>query len=126
MAHEQCSREMPELLSIGIRQFNAGEFYECHDTLEELWMEEPGKVRDLYKGILQIGVGLYHEGRSNRKGALRLLHSGIGLIRPFQPTCCGVDVASLADAAERALHFLEAAASEEPLPVDLIPHIGLI
>jgi uncharacterized protein len=126
MAHEQCSEEMPELLAIGVRQFNAGEFYECHDTLEELWMGESGQVRDLYKGILQIGVAMYHERRGNRKGALRLLQSGIALVKPFSPNCRGVDVASLAEAAQRALVFLEEATPEMPLPADLVPHILLI
>ena len=31
-----------ELLE-GIGQFNRGEYYECHETLEEIWMHEQGE-----------------------------------------------------------------------------------
>ena len=61
--------EAPENLSQlaldGIEEFNRGEFYECHEYLEEAWMQEPRRVRFLYQGILQVGVGFYHLGRGN-------------------------------------------------------------
>jgi len=82
-------------LALARRQFNAGEYFACHETLERLWIEERTAVRDLYKGILQIAVALHHEGRGNRRGALRLLQSGQALIEPFAPVCHGLDVAGL-------------------------------
>ena len=68
-----CKERPPLKLLEGIGQFNAGEYYDCHETLEEIWMHEPGKIRDLYKGILQIAVAIYHAKRSNLKGAMRCL-----------------------------------------------------
>ena len=50
-------KEIPELVLKGIEEFNKGEFYECHEYLEEAWMQEPHRVRFLYQGILQVGVG---------------------------------------------------------------------
>ena len=37
----------------GIRLFNAGQYWRAHEALEAAWREEPGAVRDLYRGILQ-------------------------------------------------------------------------
>ncbi len=52
-------------------------------------------MRDLYHGIIQIGVGLYHWSRGNFHGAAVLMAEGIEHARPFEPSCQGVDVARL-------------------------------
>ena len=41
MTHEACLEPPPPGLLAGIEEFNRGEFFECHETLEELWMAEP-------------------------------------------------------------------------------------
>jgi hypothetical protein len=97
---------LPELLA-GIRQFNGGEYYACHETLEALWLAEKGTIRGLYQGILQVGVALYHLQRGNGQGAAVLLARGRELLRPFEPLCLGVDVAALASGAEEVLQTLQ-------------------
>jgi predicted metal-dependent hydrolase len=79
----------------GIEQFNAREFFEQHETLELLWRDTNAPVRDLYHGILQVGVGFHHWGRGNFHGASVLLEEGIERLRPFTPTCQTIDVAAL-------------------------------
>ena len=54
----------------GVEQFNAGEYYACHDTLEAVWIEAPEADRKFYQGILQIAVALYHLGNQNLRGAV--------------------------------------------------------
>ena len=41
----------------GIDEFNRQLFFECHETLEELWLEERGEDRKFYQGIIQIAAG---------------------------------------------------------------------
>ena len=53
-----CHETAPVLLRRGIAQFTRGEFVEQHETLEDLWREEPRPIRTLYQGILQIGGAL--------------------------------------------------------------------
>jgi hypothetical protein len=92
----------PELLH-GIEQFNHREYFECHETLEGIWIKEPRPIRTLYKGILQVGVGCYHLLRGNYRGAVIKLDSGARYLEPFAPICMQVNVARLiADA--RTLH----------------------
>jgi hypothetical protein len=89
----------PPLLLQGIKQFNAGEYWECHETLELLWRGEGRPVRDLYQGILQIGVAFYHLIGRNYPGAIKLFRRGLARLRGLPATCQGVNVAELVQAA---------------------------
>ena len=68
-----CADPPPAELLVGIEQFNRGEYFECHETLEALWVAEPTPLRRLYQGILQVGVGFYHLRAGNYRGATGLL-----------------------------------------------------
>ena len=79
-----------------IHEFNCGEFFEQHETLELLWRATPGELRHLYEGILQIGVGMHHLlVNKNFHGAAVKLDHGIRLLEAFPPVCHGVDIARL-------------------------------
>src|SRR5258708_36173065 len=91
----RCEAPPPPELIRGIEQFNAGEFFEQHETLELLWRDTRAPVRALYHGILQIGVGFHHWHNGNHHGASVLLDEGIRRLGPFAPRCQGVDVAAL-------------------------------
>ena len=52
-------------------------------------------MRGLYHGILQVGIGMHHWSNGNFHGATVLLAEGIERLRPFAPSCQGVDVAAL-------------------------------
>ncbi|MFC2031522.1 DUF309 domain-containing protein [Chloroflexota bacterium] len=103
MSFEACSEEPPPGLLGGIEQFNRGEFYGCHDSLEALWMADTRPVRQLYQGILQIGVAFYHLQEGRPRPARVLLERGSGYLQQFQPRCMGVDVAGLLADSDRCL-----------------------
>jgi len=79
----------------GVEQFNQGQFYACHDTLEALWMEASEPQRTFYQGVLQISVALYHLGNSNWRGAVILLGEGISRLRRYPATYAEIDVDEL-------------------------------
>lgn len=91
----RCDEPPPPDLVKGIAEFNRGEFFEQHETLELLWRATRTPDRGLYHGILQIGVGLHHWREGNYHGATVLLDAGIERLGPFAPSCHGVDVAAL-------------------------------
>jgi uncharacterized protein len=102
---EQPERASP-LLAEGVALFNAGRWFEAHEVLEQAWIDEPGPLRQLYQGILQVGVGLHHARNGNLSGGLRLLDRGMHRLAAFEPQRLGVDVTRLvhdAAAARRAL-----------------------
>ena len=103
----RCGDPPPPGLRRGIEQFNRGEFFEQHETLEVEWLEERDPVRYLYQGILQIGIGFEHLRRGNPRGAQRLWRRGISYLEPFKPGCMKVDVDRLVADTERCLAELE-------------------
>ena len=93
--------------SEGIAQFNRGEFFAQHETLELLWRAERRDIRYLYQGILQIGVAFHHLRRLNHHGTVYMLSRGPRYLAPFAPRCQRVDVQALLADAARALREVE-------------------
>src|SRR5215212_10086176 len=102
-----CADPPPPQLLEGIAQFNRGEYFEQHETLELLWRAESRDIRYLYQGILQIGVAFHHLRKRNHHGAVYMLTRGSRYLAPFAPRCQGVDVQHLLDAAAAALREVE-------------------
>ncbi len=88
-------QELPDEFWQGVEQFNQGQFYACHDTLEALWMEATEPPKTFYQGILQISVALYHLGNSNWRGAVILLGEGISRLRRYPLNYGGINVDEL-------------------------------
>src|SRR5215210_2374413 len=122
---EETPEELPDLVLRGIEEFNRGEFFECHEFLEEAWMQESGRVRYLYQGILQVGVGFYHLKNGNWRGATGLLRNGTVRLKEFEPETLGVDVAKLIRESERCLQELETLGRERISEFDqaLVPKV---
>lgn len=123
-----CEAPAPPLLLRGIAEFNQGEYYQCHETLEHLWLQEASPAREFYQGIIQIGVGLHHLQRGNYRGACRLLERGLARLKPFSPACRQVDVARLLVATAQCLAAARALGPEGLQRLDraLIPCVGLV
>jgi hypothetical protein len=90
-------REVPGELQtrfrVGVAMLNAAEFFEQHEVFEEIWQAEPGPIRELFQGLLQIGVGCLHVQRGNPRGAISLLERGVARLGRVAPDAGGLDVA---------------------------------
>jgi len=124
----ECGGPPPADLLKGIHEFNEGEFFEQHETLETLWRATPTDVRYLYQGILLVGVGFYHLGRDNYHGAQAKLSAGIDMLEWFKPTCQTIDVADLIARTRPCLEQVRALGRERLPEFDrsLIPHVRLL
>jgi predicted metal-dependent hydrolase len=124
----QCDESPPGQLLLAIRQFNGGEWYECHETLEELWIGEEGEVRDFFQGVLQIAVALHHRRNGNYGGAVSLLSGGVKLLGKVSEICMWVDVARLISDAVRMRKALEELGKErmDEIDVSLIPRLRTV
>ncbi|MHC0066319.1 DUF309 domain-containing protein [Nostoc sp. UIC 10890] len=89
------SETIPQEFWQGVEQFNSGQFYACHDTLEALWIEASEPEKSFYQGILQIAVALYHLENRNWRGAVILLGEGSNRLRRYPSSYEGVDVDEL-------------------------------
>ena len=102
-----CDEPPPPALLEAIAQFNRGEFFEQHETLELLWRAERRDIRYLYQGILQIGVAFHHLRKLNHHGTVYMLTRGPRYLAPFAPRCQRVDVQRLLDDAAVARREVE-------------------
>ena len=79
-------------LEKGVAEFNAGYFFECHDTLEEVWSGIRGPAREFFQGLIQVSVGFYHFGNANRGGALTMLERGLRRLAKYPDQYCSLDL----------------------------------
>jgi predicted metal-dependent hydrolase/CheY-like chemotaxis protein len=84
----------------GVAEFNAGHFFEQHEHFELAWMAEPRAIRDLYQGVLQVGVAFLQIEQGNWAGALKMFRRGLPRLRDLPPVCQGIDVGHLREVAE--------------------------
>ena len=92
----------------GIEEFNQRLFFECHETLEDLWLEERGEDRRFYQAIIQIAAGYYKLQQGVPVGALKLWRTGLEKLAPYEPVFYGVNVDALLNAVRGNLAELEA------------------
>lgn len=107
------NQEEPEEFWQGVEQFNQGQFYACHDTLEAIWMEATEPEKTFYQGVLQVAVGLYHLGNQNWHGAVILLGEGIKRLDKYPSTYGGIDVDELIISSADLLKTLQQAGAEK-------------
>lgn len=81
-----------EQFSRGIREFNNCSFFECHDTLEDLWHGTRGKDRLFLQGLIQVSVGFYHLFNRNFKGATSQFTRALGKLDLYRPYHGGINV----------------------------------
>ena len=79
-------------LTEGVALYNHRRFFECHETLERLWLETHDASKDFYKGLIQAAVAFYHWSRGNEAGAQTLARSSVRYLKRYAPACCGLDV----------------------------------
>jgi predicted metal-dependent hydrolase len=94
--------------SEGIKKFNCGDFFECHDILEDVWFEIRGHSRRFYQGLIHLAVGFYHiQERNNPKGALSQLNKGIVKLKEYVPEYQGVELKQLLKKIDKCIHEIE-------------------
>jgi hypothetical protein len=63
-----------ERLLPGIEIFNQEKFWECHEELEHMWLEDRGDpARYVYWAVIQVAACLYHVRNENLVGATGML-----------------------------------------------------
>ncbi|WP_417899114.1 DUF309 domain-containing protein [Bacillus haimaensis] len=92
--------------------FNEGDYYTCHDLLEEIWMTD--KENYFLKGLLQMTVAIYHYEYGNVKGARLMMHAGLVYIQKYRPKFWGVDL-------EKVNVFIVNCLATFPQDIDRVP-----
>ena len=91
------SVEERRLYEQGLDQFNDRLFFECHDTLEELWAGVRGPSRDFFQGLIQVAVGFHHFGNHNPVGAERMFGRALKRLEGYPDHYAGLALGALRD-----------------------------
>ncbi|HHY22446.1 MAG TPA: DUF309 domain-containing protein [Bacilli bacterium] len=92
--------------------FNEGDYYTCHDLLEEIWLGDRSNL--FIKGLLQMSVAIYHYEYGNIKGARMMLDTAKRYLESYRPFYWGIDL-------EKVHHFIERCLSIIPQHLERIP-----
>lgn len=115
--------ERRRLLLEGVDHFNGGRFFEAHESWEEIWRSTTPEPRELWRGLIQVAVGLYHfRGRGRPAPARRVLARGLRRVEGFPQGTEGLDLDGLRAAAREWEDWL--AEAEGPPPP--LPRLGLL
>lgn len=108
-------------------EFNRRDWFECHETLEDLWVGSEGEIRCFYQGLLQIAVALHHWKNGNFGGAATLLAGGNDYLKQVRPVCQRIEVATLTREVDQLRQELSRLGPERmaELSLELIPRLRL-
>ena len=109
---DPCSAPLHPRAADGLRLFNAGEYFEAHEALEDAWNAEPGIVRNLYRGILQIAVVYLHIRRRNYNGAIKVYARSQRWMKDWPALCRGIHVEELRRNAETVIKEVRSLGAE--------------
>jgi uncharacterized protein len=107
------SVEEEQAFARGVAQFNRALFFECHDTLEDLWSGVRGAPRDFFQGLIQVAVGFHHLERGNTAGAASVFAKALARLEPYPPRYGGLELEELRSTVR---DWARAAASGAELP----------
>ncbi|WP_224752478.1 DUF309 domain-containing protein [Metabacillus arenae] len=93
--------------------FNEGDYYTCHDLLEDLWMTDKESL--FLKGLLQMCVAIYHYEYGNVKGARAMMKAGLEYIQSYRPKYWGLDL-------EKVNSFMSECLLIIPQDLDQVPY----
>ena len=117
--------QRPVALRLAVTQFNQGQYWQCHETLEEIWISEEYPLRLFYHGLIKAAVGLLHLERHNYLGASSKLRDAEFTLTPFCPNTMGIDIAKLLDDIKRRLELIDSGLDSIQDAVGMLPPVQL-
>lgn len=79
----------------GVRLFNLEEFYDCHDIIEDIWLQESSDQQPFLQGIIQAAVAFHHYQHGKWGAARSMLKLAIGKLEDYPEVYQSVKVDKL-------------------------------
>lgn len=103
----------------GIRLFNKGEYFECHEMVEDIWKRSEGLDQQHYQGIIQLAVALNHYQNGNFQGAMGLYGKACEKWDRLPANYMGLDLKALREKADAFFGQVQKAGAHGMGQVDL-------
>ena len=75
----------------GVEHFNALEFWEAHESWEELWLVAATDLEQYLQGLIQLAAAYHHLRRGTFRGGVRLFDAALRRLSAFPHPYCGID-----------------------------------
>jgi mutator protein MutT len=79
----------------GIRLFNSGCYFECHEMIEDLWMKVEGLDKIHYQALIQASVGVHHYKNGNWPGAIGMYEKALAKWNHLPDNYLGLSISKL-------------------------------
>lgn len=94
LAEPELTSEQRDAFDLAVEQFNRGRYFECHETLEGMWLGLRGPSRDFFQALIQVSVGFLHLERGNPTGATRTFTRALARFEPYPARYFGFDLSA--------------------------------
>jgi hypothetical protein len=111
-------QQVPEEVVRGAVLFEAGFYFACHEYFEMLWGRTGDAASDFYQGLIQVAVAMRHLESHNVRGAVVLLHNGLGRLRRYPVNYKGLSLGRFVDEVTSLLHLLQTPPHSEQYQFD--------
>lgn len=111
---DESTTDNASLLQEAADLFNAAEYMQAHEVLDELWESTSGPSADFYKGLIQASIAMHHYKLDNVAGARKLYSGHRKYLAPYLPAHLGLNVEQFLSSMQSTLGAaLRAAPGEE-------------
>jgi predicted metal-dependent hydrolase len=106
--------------------FNEGKFYESHDVLEQLWLEDrKGPDGDFFKGLIQLAGAFVHLQKHRLGPAAALFNLSRANLKKYPAFHRALELSAVVETIDEWLELLQAGTGENPLPLRAAPVLRL-
>src|SRR5262245_35110505 len=115
---------MDARLREGIRLFNDGHFFDCHEVLEDLYRDAEDANKPFLEALVQLATAfrLFRD-FGETKGPARMIYQALIRFENYQPTFLDVRVKELCESAEAWAKAAEAGNSDPA--IESVPRIQI-
>lgn len=96
-----------------IELFNERDFYECHEVLEDLWLDYEGPSRRFYQGLIHLASAYLLLLRGKMRGCRARFSSTLAYFSEYPDEYLGLDLVPLRRNVEMWLMRMDAAEADE-------------
>lgn len=101
-----------------VELFNERCFYDCHEVLEDLWLDNDGPSRRFYQGLIHFATAFQHLLRRNMAGFEGRLNSAEAYLASYPDHYEGLNLAEIRKAITHWKERLARRAEGDILPFD--------
>ena len=117
------NEKIESLFQNGLKYYRSGNYFEAHESWEEMWSDYYLVDRRFIQGLIQLSVSFVHLENGNIKGAKSLLNKSIEKFKEFNGAQRGINLNNLLKQINQVNDVYANLISVDTFDWDIIPTI---